>query len=163
MSSLGGLGPWRDKKCGKKAWTRSTVVSERGRPETISHLPLLSFGLSPASGFRCNHYVTHHSLADVPLLSRSHRVLSLSPSSPPALYSTPPLSRRAADRSSCEGWFDYSCTTLTILFSSRFSFYRLSSFLTETAHRSLPHAGHRSLLARQVLSSRRVYLLYNAG
>lgn len=48
--------PW-SKKGGKKAWTRSTVVSERGRPTTISHLPS-SPSASLASGFRCNHYVT---------------------------------------------------------------------------------------------------------
>lgn len=66
------------KKRGKKAWTRSTVVSERGRPTTISHLP--STPSTPyASGFRCNHYVTHPHLS-------SH--LS-SPSSQPSSLSTP--------------------------------------------------------------------------
>lgn len=103
------------------------MVSERGRPTTISHLPS-SPSASLASGFRYNHYVTHP-------LAFPHWValplsLSLSGTQPSPLHSHgsryyPALISSRCRSLLCEGWFDYSCTTLTILFSSRFSFYRL--------------------------------------
>lgn len=120
------------KKRGKKAWTRSTVVSERGRPTTISHRPPSS-PVPLASGFRCNHYVTQplgrswalHPPIASSLLSHTHTNTVLRASENESRYSSPPLSRRRCRSLLREGWFDYSCTTLTILFSSRFSFYRL--------------------------------------
>lgn len=83
-----GLEPW-GKKGGKKAWTRSTVVSERGRPTTISHLPS-SPSASLASGFRCNHYVTHP-------LAFPHRVPSPLPLSFRHPTVSSPLSLTVAD------------------------------------------------------------------
>ena len=93
-----GLKPW-SKKGGKKAWTRSTVVSERGRPTTISHLPSFP-SASLASGFRCNHYVTH------PLAFPYWLSLSLSLSLSLALSPLPPLLWHSIVSSHSSTWAD---------------------------------------------------------
>lgn len=145
--------PWSEKG-GKKAWTRSTAVSERGRPTTISHLPS-SPSASLASGFRCNHYVTHP-------LAFPHWVSPLSPPPLPApsrllsslpigsRYSTPPLSRRAADRS-CARDGSITLARRLLSYSRAVSLFTASSFLTETAHRSHPRL--RPLLARRAIAA----------
>lgn len=106
-----GLEP-RGKKCGKKAWTRSTVVSERGRP-AISHPALRSPSASLASGFRCNHYVTHPPPPAYPCRSQ---------------YNTPPLSGRAADRS-CARDGSITLARRLLSYSRAVSLFTASSFL----------------------------------
>lgn len=146
------------KKRGKKAWTRSTVVSVNWvGPTTISHQTPSPPVAPPPPRFQ------------LPLQSLRNSVSPLHPSlsaalHPPIVVSPPsqlrgaaakradivarPYLVAAADRS-CARDGSITLARRLLSYSRAVSLSAASSFLTETAHRSPTHGGLRPLLARR--------------